>query len=352
MIHDQESALSIGPVKADAPIAVSRGWARRVLLGLVSLLVVGVIPACEGSTTVVPTPRFAQIGEIRIDVERPIADGLGATEATLVWMSDGRWVLVERMLYQGRLGEERILSSRLNPGQLAPEYSTLNQQLNENPGLRLPGEVDQGLIPTCVSPRSRVRVTMVDTFRDEVAQWTRCVDGSLFTLSVGSAGPDANAPRVVNAAQLVRAFTLGDSERSVFEGSIPFANLDRGESSPARPDGPMVFLTEDGTEPDGWSDFWQSHTEGSQPLPEIDWGSEMVLVGSPGLRNEAGHTVNVRRVLPVGTATRVEMLEEIPGDFCSPAARERYPFHIVVAPLGPRPVSFSEPSELRVPCGS
>ncbi|TVP56363.1 MAG: hypothetical protein EA351_08230 [Gemmatimonadales bacterium] len=323
-----------------------------MLWTLAALLVVVGLPACEGSTTVVTNPRFAQIGEIRIDVQRPIEQGPGATEATLVWMSDGRWVLVERMLYQGVLGEERILNSRLNPGQLAPEYATLNQQLNENPGLRLPGEVDQGLIPNCAAPRSRVRVTMVDTFRDEVAQWTRCADGSLFNLSVGSAGPDANAPRVVNAAQLVRAFTVGEDERSVFEGSIPFANLDRGDNSPARPDGPMVFLTEDGTEPQGWSDFWQAHSEGSAAPPVIDWSSQMVLVGTPGLRNEAGHTVNIRRVLPVGTATRVEMLEEIPGDFCSPAARERYPFHIVVAPLAPRPVSFSEPRELRVPCGS
>lgn len=352
VIHDQESALGRGPVKVGArPGRFDGGRGIGWIVLLATFLGVGLL-ACEGSTTVVPNPRFAQVGEIRIDVELPISDGLGSTEATLVWASDGRWVLVERMRYLGRLGDERVLNSRLNPGQLAPEYATLNQQLNENPGLRLPGEVDQGLIPTCAPPRSRVRVTMVDSFRDEVAQWTRCADGGLFNLSVGSAGPDANAPRVVNAAQLVRSFTLGDAQRSVFEGSIPFASLDRGQDTPARPEGPLVFLSEDGLEPQGWEEFWAAHSEGSGSLPEIDWGAEMVLVGAPGLRTEAGHQVNLRRVLPVGAATRVEMLEEIPGDFCSPAARDRYPFHIVVAPLGPRPVTFSEPSVLRVPCGS
>lgn len=368
MIHDQESAQSRGPVKTDdgfrspgdrLPVARSETvltdrregmrLLRTLILPAVSFLIV--LAGCDGGTTEVTDPRFAQVGELRIDVELPVGDGLGIAEATLVWHSDGRWVLVERMRYRGVEGGERILNSRRNPGELAPEYSTLNQQLNDNPGLRLPGEVDQNLVPECLPPRSRVRVMMVDHFRDEVAQWTRCTDGGLFNLSTAAAGPDSEAARVINAAQLARSFTLGDEERSAFEGSIPFATLSRGEDSPAEPSGPLVFLTDDGSEPEGWAAFWEANGGGHLPLV-VDWSSEMVLVGAPGLRTEAGHRIQVRRVLPVGTATRVESLEEIPGDFCSPAARDRYPYHIVVAPLGPRPVSFSDPHQSRIACGT
>jgi hypothetical protein len=336
VIHEEESAPVGRHVKAGL---------RILLLGL--LLVAG----CEGTTTLVDPPRFAQVGEIRVDVELPIADGAGLVEGTLVWQSDGRWVLVERMRYQGELGDERILNSRLNPGELAPEYQTLNQQLNENPGLRLLGEVDPELLVECQAPRSRVRLTMVDRHRDEVIQWTRCTDGGLFNLSAAAAGPDEGATRVVSAAQLVRSFTVGDGQRSVYEGSIPFRTVDRGENSPAEPGEPRIFLSESGAEPDGWADFWFDHAGTGAPLPTVQWDEEMVLVGTTGLRQEAGHHLSIRRVLPVGTATRVESLEEIPGDFCSPAARDRYPYHIVVAPLGPRPVSFSEAQQLRVPCG-
>lgn len=342
MIHDQESGVEPSRVK-------SRG-AHGPLSGLILMLLA--IVGCGDTTTVVPTPRFAQVGEIRIDVERPSPGANGLTQATLVWRSSGRWALVERIVYRGETGDERVLNSRLNPGQLTTEYQTLNRQLNENPGLRLIGEVDDDLIPQCTGPRSRVRVTMVDTHRDEIAQWTRCTEGDLFGLSSAAAGPDPEASRVISAAQLVRSFTLGDQSRSAFEGSIPFATIDRGEDSPARPEEPRVFLSEEGVQPEGWLDFWQRHAGPDEPLPSVDWTEEMILVGSPGLRIEAGYRARVRRVLPVGTATRVEMLEEIPGDFCSPAARDRYPYHIVVAPLGPRPVSFSEPQTLRVPCGS
>jgi hypothetical protein len=66
----------------------------------------------------------------------------------------------------------------------------------------------------------------------------------------------------------------------------------------------------------------------------------MILLAAVGRREEAGHRVRARRVSAPGTATQVEIVEEVPGDFCSPAARTRYPFHIVVAPRGPLPVIF------------
>ena len=322
------------------------------ILLLVGLLTFGTfVTGCEVDTTVVPAPRFGQVGEIRVDVQTPLAGASGRLEGILVWRSDGRWVVAERLFFQGREGDQTLVSSRGNPGELAQEYASLLTQLNETPGLRLLGQVDPTLNPECPGSRSRVILTIADETEGEVIQWTRCADGSLFTLTPGGAGPDPAAARVVTAAQLVRSFTLGDDATSAFQGSVPFGSLDVGDDSPARPDGSRSFVSMDGLLPTDWEVFWKAHFPGSTSIPEVDWAREMILLGTVGRREEAGHRVRVRRVLPLGSATQVEIVEEVPGDFCSPAARTRYPFHIVVAPRGPLPVLFSDPVQVRVPCG-
>jgi hypothetical protein len=319
--------------------------------GALAIVLLGLVAGCEGTTTVLPSPRFAQVGELRADVEVPLAGGAGRLEGTLVWTSDGRWVLVERIYYGNVLGEEVTRRSRLNPGELGPEYASLVQQLNETPGLRLLGEVTQGGPATCGEGRARVTFSMVDDFRDEFASWTRCASGSLFTVTPGSAGPDAGAARIVTAVQLTRAFTAGDAERSVFEGSLPFATLDRGHTSGAREPTPRVFASTDGNPPEGWAAFWAAHAGAGAEPPAVNWSTEMVLLATGGRRNEAGHRFRVRRVLPVGAATQIEAVEEVPGDFCAPAALEQYPFHLVRAPRGSLPVDFGEFLLQRIPCG-
>jgi hypothetical protein len=338
VVHHEEISMRPGFVKPG----------RGILLGL---LLLGALAACGGDTTVLPSPRFAQIGELRADVEIPLAGGDGRLEGTLVWQSDGRWVLVERIYYMNRIGEEVVRRSRRNPGELSGEYGTLVTQLNETPGLRLPGEVTQGGPVACAPNQSRVTFTMVDTFREQIAQWTRCATGNLFTVTAGSGGPDAGAPRVVTAIQLTRSFTIGDAERSVFEGSLPFATLDRGPDSPARELGSRAFLSTDGSTPPDWDAFWARHQGPGSPAPEVDWTREMVILATPGRRMEAGHAVGIRRVLPVGVATQVQAVEAIPGDFCTPAALERYPYHLAVAPRGPVPVDFADLLPQRIPCG-
>jgi hypothetical protein len=324
---------------------------RHVNPGALAGLLVVLLAGCEGTTTVLPSPRFAQIGELRADVEVPLAGGEGRLEGTLVWASDGRWALVERIYYGNVLGEEVTRHSRLNPGELGPEYASLVLQLNETPGLRLPGEVSQGGPASCGEGRARVTFSMVDDFRDEFASWTRCATGNLFTVTPGSAGPDAGAARIVTAVQLTRSFTVGDAERSVFEGSLPFATLDRGHTSGAREGASRVFASEGGAVPEGWNAFWEAHAGAGDAPPVVDWSSEMVLLATGGRRDEAGHRFRVRRVLPVGAATQVEVIEEVPGDFCAPASLEQYPFHLVRAPLGSLPVGFGEVLPRRIPCG-
>jgi hypothetical protein len=332
--------------------SLSRRPLRSVpVVGVATLLGLFATAGCEGDTTVLPAPRFGQVGEIRVDVQLPLLGDAGRLDGTLVWQSDGRWVLAERLSFQGREGDQTLVASRRNPGELAQEYLSLITQLNETPGLRLVDEVDSALNPDCTPPRSRVILTIADETRGEVIQWTRCADGSLFTFTPGGAGPDPAAARVVTAAQLVRFFTLGDAATSAFQGTVPFGSLDVGEDSPARPGGPRAFASFDGLAPEEWQAFWDDHVQGASAAPDVDWDREMILLAAVGRRNEAGHRVRTRRVLPVGAATQVEIVEEVPGDFCSPAARERYPFHIVVAPRGALPVIFSDPVQVRVPCG-
>jgi hypothetical protein len=329
-----------------------RGRRRnRVAAAAGILLVLGGATGCEGNTTVLPAPLLAQDGELRADVQVPLAGGAGRLEGTLVWQSDGRWIMVERIYYRDELGEEVVRRSRTNPGERAADYVGFVRQLNETPGLRLPGEVAQGGPITCAPGQARVSFAMVDDFRNEVFQWTRCGAGNFFTLSAGTGSVEPGTLRVITAVQLTRSFTLGDSERSVFEGSIPFGTLARGSDSPAREPGSRAFLSLDGSVPSDWSDFWTRHAGAGVPEPTVDWGSEMVLLATPGRRTEAGHGVGVRRVLPVGVATQVQAVESIPGDFCAPASLTAYPFHLVRAPLGPPPVNFAELLPQRFACG-
>lgn len=77
----------------------------------------------------------------------------------------------------------------------------------------------------------------------------------------------------------------------------------------------------------------------------------MVLVGGLGEVTEAGDSVEVRRIIQdvLGT-TLVELVNRVPGDFCSPASRRHTPFHVVVAPLRKTVVRFASPRTELVPC--
>jgi hypothetical protein len=160
---------------------------------------------------------------------------------------------------------------------------------------------------------------------------------------------------VIQAAILVRDFTQADPFVSAYVGSVPFGTLDRGEESGARLDEPRRFLSvPEGSSkaPTGWAVFWQTHKEdlGAIP-PDVDWSREMVLVAAVGVRSEAGDSVEVRQIIQSGEGSVVSLFERIPGDFCSPASRNHYPVHIVVAPRTLEPIRFSEAVQERVPCG-
>lgn len=309
------------------------------------------LSGCERTPLEPGEARFGQPGEILIQVASPMAGTGGRLDESFVWQSGGSWVLVERLGYANRAGPAVVRNSRLNPGELAPQYATLIRELNEAPGLRIFGTVSQELIPTCSPSQTRVTLTITDRPSGEQARWNRCTEGGFFTLTPGFAGPDAEASRIITAIQLTRSFTLGDSDRSAYLGSVPFGELDRGEITPSQAPRPRAFLSNTGQAPSDWIAFWQAHAGAGSTPPVVDWSTDMVVVAAVGRRSEAGGAVEVRRILPIGGGTRIEVVERVPGDFCSPGAAERYPFQIVVAPRVPVPVSFADVRVERVPCG-
>lgn len=321
-------------------------WALPLVAALAST-------ACTDETIVLPAPRFAQIGELRADVQFLLPQE-GRVEATILWKSDGAWVLVERIYHRGTLGAEvtRSSSRQSSVRDLATAYASLVQQLNDNPGLRLPGEGIPPLVGTCPPDRARVLFSMADDFRNERLFWERCALGNLFTLSAITAGPDPAASRIITAVQLVRSFTVGDLERSVFQASLPFAQLAQGIAPRSLPSEPRLFLGDGGRAPASWEAFWTSlHPASGVPLPDIRWGSEFVLFLVDGDRREAGHQLSVRRILPVGSQTLVEIVETVPGDFCTPAFVTQRPYQLVRIPMAQVPLQFGQIILQRRPCG-
>jgi hypothetical protein len=144
---------------------------------------------------------------------------------------------------------------------------------------------------------------------------------------------------VANAGLLARNGTLGGGFLSAFGGTVPFATIDRGEDSGAPLNGPLVLENAD-----DWTAFWSEHSRSQGVAPAVDFTKDLVIVAAVGERAEAGDSVEVQRVLAVADGSLIEIHEQVPGNFCSPAERLHTPYHIVRAPrlLLPSPVRFTE----------
>jgi hypothetical protein len=333
------------------------GKRRNTLLPLAVTAVLALTGCGESGTTELDNFRFGQVGEIRIQVVTPLAgrSGLmGELQQSLTWNSEGPWQLFESISYRGILGDAQLRSGTVDPG----GYAELIIQLNDTPGLQLfVDELDPGLDPVCEGGDGRISFAVRDNLRNEESRWTRCTSEVLEKLSEASAGPDAAAARLVTASRRARDQTLGPGATYTYSGSVPFGTLDRGEVSQVSLELPIVFLGQPGPggdtlPPSGWEQFWKDHTGSEDPPPEVAWSEDMVVVAAVGVRQEAGDSVEVHRILQVGSGTIVELHERVPGDFCSPAFQIHTPFHIVVAPLTPPGYRFSEIKVERVPCGA
>jgi hypothetical protein len=311
----------------------------------------------DNGTPPLDTVRFGQVGEMEVGIVAPLASeaGTGELQQILTWGSSGAWVLREIISYRDLEGDETVIKNAGDPVAYASAYASLIAQLNEQDGVEL-FSVSPNPPQPCAATRTRVTVTIWDELREEEQSWVRCASGSLGTLKTSEAGPDIDAIRVIQAAILVRDFTQGPDFVSAYVGSVPFGTLDRGEDSGAGLDGPTVYSSVPAGNPNpptGWLKFWADHN-GTAPrdIPEVDWTKEMVVVAWVGMRTEAGDSVEVRRILQVAERTEVFLYERVPGDFCSPAARDHFPIHIVVAPRTRQPTDFGDLVQERVPCGN
>jgi hypothetical protein len=153
----------------------------------------------------------------------------------------------------------------------------------------------------------------------------------------------------------MRDFTQGGDFASAYLGSLPFGTLDRSEDSGAGLQEPWVFFSVPAGNPKtptGWLAFWRNHNgTAASNIPQVDWENEIAVVAAVGLREEAGDSVEVRRILQTGESLIIELFERNPGDFCSPAARDHYPVHIIVAPRTLLPATFLDLKQERVDCG-
>lgn len=303
------------------------------------------------------TLRFGQVGELRLTLVVPLGvNGEGELQQILAWNSSGAWQLKESISYRDLVGDENLRRNDGKEGDYAASYATRITQFNDDPFLKLfTPELSQSLDPECGVGKTRVTLLIRDDPRSETRSWTRCSEGSLGTLKTSEAGPDDAAVRVIQAAILIRDFSLGEDFQSAYLGSVPFGTLDRGEDSGAELTTPRRFYSSaEGVleTPEGWVDFWRSHKGNpTEQPPVVDWAREMVLVAAIGKRTEAGDSVEIRRILQTGEGTLVTLFERAPGDFCSPAARDHYPIHIVVAPRTLLPIEFSAVEKEWVPCG-
>jgi len=328
-----------------------RHWSAGLLAACASICLILGSAACADDGAIPPGAlRFGQLGKIVVDLDTPLytppATGTGRLHQVLSWGSSGAWSLQESISYRDLVGDENFERYNGVPGQSAGAYAEVITQLNDTPGLELDvPELPQDLDPECGPGRTRVTFTIQDDAKEESRAWIRCVSGSLSNIMVDDAGPDLAATRVALAVQLVRDATVGDRWTSPYGGSVAFGTLDRGESSGSSLQAPSVIA-----DPSTWQTFWLEHA-GSRTLPDVDFDSDMVVVGIVGSRDEAGDSVEVRRILQIDDGTRTEIVERVPGDFCSPAARTHVPYHIVVAPRTPAPRRFAAIQREEVPCG-
>jgi hypothetical protein len=307
---------------------------------------------CGDDGTIDPEAlRFGQVGSIEVHLEAPLRGegsslGAGQLAQTLVWRSGGSWTLHEEVSYRGVSGDETLQRSRGDPSQFAGAYASLITQLNEDDRLKLfIDSLRSDVDPPCGPVTSRITFTIRDDARGRDTTWVRCAEGTLGTLTPTGAGPGAAAARLVLATLLVREATVGERWTSAYLGTVPFGTLDRGEDSRTRITSPVTYI-----DARGFQAFWEEHAP-SRPRPAVDFATDMVVVGVVGERKEAGDSVEVRRILRVDLGTMIEVVERVPGDFCSPAARTHVPYHIVVAPRTPIPHRFSDILVERVSCG-
>ncbi|MCY3807993.1 MAG: hypothetical protein OXG58_00895 [Gemmatimonadetes bacterium] len=287
-------------------------------------------------------------------MEVPLGGGIGLKQQVLTWNSDGAWTLFEVIGYDDVDGDETTVRSSGLPIAFAAGHQTLLHDFNEREGTRLWELGREGR--ECGIGRSRVTFHVRDNPRDSIAEWQRCAGRATSLKELDErevTEPDDGAAGVVYLATRARDLAFGkDFDDYAYTGSLPFGTVDKGTQTEIKEQKPRLFRSPDGrSAPAEWVRIWDEHRPGSS-LPEVDWAGEMVVLATAGPRHELGDSIEVRKVLLVGEERDifVEVVQRVPGDYCAPARRDVWPYHIVVTPRREGSFSFALRVE-RVPCG-
>jgi hypothetical protein len=356
MIHARQSVRR----GLTAQVCVRRRAFPGLRAGVCALASVGLwlgAASCDGNGIQPDNLRYGQVGSIQVVLEAPLHEAMaplqlnvGRLRQTLEWGSSGAWTLQEVISYKGQVGDEDF---RRNPGeasQYALDYFQVITQLNEVGPQKIVDFPDLSPEPdtipdACGVTYTRITFTIRDDARNDSTTWIRCAQGSLGNLATANAGPDAAAARIAQAVIVARNGTLGEGFSSVYAGSVPFATLARGTNLTTA-DRSSVVLTDSAS----FRSFW-GQAGGGKPQPSVDFAKEMVVLGVVGERDEAGDSVEVRRIVQVNQGSLIEVWERIPGDYCSPVARTHVPYHLVVSPRTEGPLRFAEAQKVVIPCG-
>jgi hypothetical protein len=124
---------------------------------------------------------------------------------------------------------------------------------------------------------------------------------------------------------------------------VAFESIDSGPRS-----GVAEFLETVVTDRDSWEDLWRRHAP-SEPVPEVDFGSESVVGVFLGSRPTSGYSVGI---LAIRSSDGLEVFwrESAPGEDCMVLQALTNPFVLVRVPVPGARASF-QGAKVAVPCG-
>ncbi len=94
-----------------------------------------------------------------------------------------------------------------------------------------------------------------------------------------------------------------------------------------------------------WSDFWTALYSNLAPvpdLPEVDFGSHVVVAATMGERSTGGYSIHIDKVLRAGEDLRVVVIETSPGPKCQTTQSFTAPATAITVSGSARDIEFVE----------
>ena len=161
---------------------------------------------------------------------------------------------------------------------------------------------------------------------------------ALTLVACSSGAPDAGPTGPETAAEIPAGATATTFE-VVEEVSSPMSGIE---------DRRRLVIRDSGT----WSDFWSelaARVEPAPPVPEIDFGTSMIIAAAMGQRTSGGYEISVEEVAEKDGKLYARVQETSPGAACMTITVMTAPVVAVVVPRHEGPVAFVE-AELALPC--